>query len=289
MSAPLTGKFQDHYQVLGVDSKADLAAIERAFHQLSARFDPSNKETGNPEKLQAVTQAYEVLADPDLRKAFDNLRGGSGAETKPAFSGARFFETLGTESTRRLAILCILYDRRLKKPSAPGLSLRQLEGMIYATPDQLQFAMWYLKQRGHVASDDKSNVAITFAGIDYLENNIPEAEPILAILKPGCMEGAPAAGPPAKEASEPAPSRNRPPDTSGDLASLAAAMGEAPEPAGAGAPKSSLAAVSKPAPAAAPAGASQIHGGPRAAHPVRRVISIPPRNPNAAPKPGESR
>jgi hypothetical protein len=65
-------------------------------------------------------------------------------------------------------------------------------------------------------------------------------------------------------------------------------MGEAPEPAGAGAPKSSPAAVPKPAPAAAPAGTSQTHGA-KAAHPVRRVISIPPRNPNAAPKPGESR
>lgn len=287
MSAPVAGKFQDHYQVLGIDAKADLAAIERAFRQLAARYDPANKESGDPHKLQAVTQAYEVLADPDLRKAFDNLRGGNAAESKPTFSGAQFFQTLGTEGVRRLAILCILYDRRLKKPSTPGLSLRQLEGMIFATPDQLQFAMWYLKQRGHVASDDKSNVAITFAGIDYLENHPPDPEPILAILKPGCVEGTAPAAPPPQDAPETAPAGNSSNGPSADLARLVAATTGEPEPAATVAGKP-IPAVSKLPPTAGPGVPAHSHAT-KPPHPVRRVISIPPRNPNSAPKPGESR
>lgn len=290
MSAPLAGRFQDHYQVLGIDAKADSAAIERAFRDLSARYDPANADTGDKDKLEAVKLAYEVLSDPELRKSFDALRGGPGAEDKLTFSGAGFFRLIESENARRLAILCILYDRRLRRPSKPGLSLRQLESMIHATPDQLQFAMWYLKQRGQVASDDKSNVAITFAGIDFLESCKPHAEDVMAVLKASCVEADETARQP-----EPAPPPAQAPaapdggETHGELASLAVALETAAKPAQPEPRVPAAAAPQKqPAPAATqprqapfpPAQPVHSHVPKPAPAPVRRVISIPPRRPN---------
>jgi len=61
--------------------------------------------------------------------------------------------------------------------------MRQVEGMMKVTSEELQFSIWYLKQRGYVASDDKSNVTITVQGMEHLETNMPPVEGILALIK----------------------------------------------------------------------------------------------------------
>ena len=73
----------------------------------------------------------------------------------------------------RTALLCLLYDRRRLKPFTPGLSMRRVENILECTSEGLSFALWYLKQRNMVASDDKSNLQITVEGMDYLETNPP--------------------------------------------------------------------------------------------------------------------
>jgi hypothetical protein len=56
--------------------------------------------------------------------------------------------------------------------------------MLQASSEELSFALWYLKQRGHVVSDDKSNLQLTADGMDYLERNPPTAEAVLPLIKP---------------------------------------------------------------------------------------------------------
>jgi curved DNA-binding protein len=183
MSAPVAGKFQDHYHVLGVEPGADSETIQKAYSKLAARFHPNNKDTGDPEKFKAVNQAYEVLADPGARQAFDELRGGPKQEAAPKFSGAQFFDVIAGETIRRQSLLCVLYDRRQKKPATPGLSMRQIESMIKISQEELQFSIWYLKQRSYVASDDKSNLTITVQGMEHLEQNLPSPDAILSMVR----------------------------------------------------------------------------------------------------------
>jgi curved DNA-binding protein CbpA len=183
MSAPVAGKFQDHYEVLGVEVNADSSAIQLAYSELSQKYDLSNIETGDAEKLEAVSLAYEVLSQPDLRKEFDKLKGVGEDQSGPKFSGLEFFESLGRETGMRSAILCVLYDRRRAKPFTPSLSMRHLENILAASTDQLAFALWYLKQRGLVTSDDKSSLQISVEGMEHLESLRPSSENVMPWIK----------------------------------------------------------------------------------------------------------
>ena len=75
MSSGAAGKFQDHYILLGIETNADSDTIQAAYSRLAQKFHPSNPETGDKTKFDAVNQAYEVLADPTLRAAFDKVKG----------------------------------------------------------------------------------------------------------------------------------------------------------------------------------------------------------------------
>src|SRR5580700_7962827 len=109
MSAPVSGKFQDHYIVLGVEPNADSETIQAAYTALAQKYHPSNPTTGDQEKFGALNQAYEVLCDPALRATFDQLKGVD-RDGGPKFSGADFFRALALSAGLRSAILCILYD-----------------------------------------------------------------------------------------------------------------------------------------------------------------------------------
>jgi len=191
MSAPLAGKFQDHYALLGVDPKADSETIQQAYSKLAQKYNPKSP-TADAEKFEAVNQAYEVLMDPSLRNAFDQVKGVTREESIPKFSGAAFFEALGREAAMRLAILCVLHDRRRTNPSRPGLSMRHLENIVDATTDEVISSLWYLKQRGLAVSDDKSSLQITVDGMDFLETRKPTPEDVMPFIK-GATLPAPAA------------------------------------------------------------------------------------------------
>lgn len=193
MSAPLAGKFQDHYAVLDIDPKADSEIIQRAYAKLAQKYHPSSS-TADPEKFAAVNMAYEILADPALRREFDRIKGVGQEEGPPRFSGLNFFEALGRDSLLRSALLCVLYDRRRTKPFTPSLSMRQLEGTLDITPEELGAALWYLKKRGLVSSDDKSSLQITVDGMDFLENNKPEPDAVMKFIKPAAVAGGESVG-----------------------------------------------------------------------------------------------
>ncbi len=190
MSAPLAGKFQDHYAVLGIDPKSDSETIQRAYAKLAQKYYPNNSATANAEMFEAVNMAYETLSDPELRGVFDKLKGVGQEESGPKFSGMEFFDALGRDSLLRAAILCVLYDRRRTKPSAPSLSMRHLEVIVEAAETELSSALWYLKQRGLAASDDKSSLQITVDGMDFLESNQPAPEDVMVFIKPAAVASA---------------------------------------------------------------------------------------------------
>lgn len=194
MSSTPAGKFQDHYAVLGIDPKADLASIKTAHHNLTLRYDP----TTDAEKYEAVSIAFEVLSDPALRKSFDKLKGVNQNEGSPRFSGPGFFDGLRRDAALRVAVLCILQDRRRSRPSMPSMSMRQLEEMLEATNDELIVALWYLKHRCYVISDDKSSLQVTADGLDYLESKQPSPELVMPLIKAPVQQQKPSSSvPPA--------------------------------------------------------------------------------------------
>jgi molecular chaperone DnaJ len=66
----------DHYKTLGVDRKASQEEIKKAYRKLARQYHPdTNKEAGAEERFKQISEAYDVLGDPEKRKRYD--RGGS--------------------------------------------------------------------------------------------------------------------------------------------------------------------------------------------------------------------
>src|SRR3954466_5518064 len=66
----------DYYKVLGVDRKASQEDIKKAYRKLARQYHPdTNSDAGAEERFKQISEAYDVLGDPEKRKAYD--RGGS--------------------------------------------------------------------------------------------------------------------------------------------------------------------------------------------------------------------
>ena len=74
----------DHYQTLGVDRDASPEQIKRAYRKLARQLHPDvNSGHDAEERFKAVSQAYDVLCDPDKRAAYDR-----GADPYASVGGA---------------------------------------------------------------------------------------------------------------------------------------------------------------------------------------------------------
>ncbi len=69
-------KYLDYFQILGLQRDASLDDVKNAFRKLARKFHP-DLNNGNKEyesKFKDISQAYEILSDPDKRKRYEQLR-----------------------------------------------------------------------------------------------------------------------------------------------------------------------------------------------------------------------
>ncbi|WBW50313.1 J domain-containing protein [Peptoniphilus equinus] len=68
-------KYRDYYEILGVDKHADEKAIKRAYRKLAKKYHPdvNGGDAAAQEKFKEVTEAYEVLSDPDKKQKYDTF------------------------------------------------------------------------------------------------------------------------------------------------------------------------------------------------------------------------
>jgi DnaJ-class molecular chaperone len=65
---------KDYYAILGVAKGADDNAIKKAYRKLALKYHPDkNKEADAAKKFQDISEAFQVLSDPEKRKIFDQF------------------------------------------------------------------------------------------------------------------------------------------------------------------------------------------------------------------------
>lgn len=70
-------KFQDYYDVLGVERDASPEQIKKAYRKLALKWHP-DQHTGSKapeaaERFKRISEAYEVLSDPEKRARYDRF------------------------------------------------------------------------------------------------------------------------------------------------------------------------------------------------------------------------
>lgn len=88
-------KYKDYYEILGVDRGADQDEIQKAFRKLARKYHPDvNQDAGDGEKFKEISEAYEVLRDPEKRKRYDSLgpdwRAGQDFRPPPGWENVHF-------------------------------------------------------------------------------------------------------------------------------------------------------------------------------------------------------
>ena len=67
--------YRDYFKVLGVERGADADTVKRAFRKLARQYHPDVNpgDQGAEAKFKEISEAYEVLSDPDKRRRYEQF------------------------------------------------------------------------------------------------------------------------------------------------------------------------------------------------------------------------
>jgi curved DNA-binding protein CbpA len=161
----------DYYEVLQVSDSAEPETINRVYRIFAQRYHPDNKETGNEARFREITDAYQVLSNPEKRARYDATNQQRRKDRwRVVAAGADSENNFELEQVVRLTVLEALYTKRRLDAQNPGIYLLELEKMIGRPREHLEFTLWFLTQKKLINTDD-SRMYLTADGAEYLEES----------------------------------------------------------------------------------------------------------------------
>ena len=165
----------DYYEILQISTNAEPDTIHRVYRLLAQRFHPDNAESGNEVQFRKLSEAYQVLSDPESRAKYDVAHQRQRQDRwKLVSSGAEAENDFEIEQHVRLTVLEVLYTRRRTEPGDPGVTPLDLERLIGRAREHLEFTIWYLNQKKWITRSDNSALVITADGAEFLESHYKE-------------------------------------------------------------------------------------------------------------------
>ena len=144
----------DYYEILGVERTAEEVEIKRSYRKLAIKYHP-DRNPGNPaaaEKFKEISQAYEVLGDPEKRELYD--RYGEDAFKNHGMGGGQgfndpfdIFSSFFGGQNGGVAVSSFFGGGRRRSPNAPqdGSDLRyeleiELEEAVLGVDKDIEFS-----------------------------------------------------------------------------------------------------------------------------------------------------
>jgi hypothetical protein len=159
----------DYYEVLQISPNADPDMIHRVYRLLAQRYHPDNTTSGDEKTFRKITDAYEVLSEPEKRAAYDVHLHAYRQIRWRIFDQRQAAMGKLAEKSKRRGILELLYTQRCNEPEKPSMNLHELEDLLGCPREHLEFSLWYLKENGLVARMDNGRFSVTAKGVDWAE------------------------------------------------------------------------------------------------------------------------
>jgi curved DNA-binding protein CbpA len=194
-------EFIDYYELMQISPNAEPETIQRVYRMLASRYHPDNAHTGDTAKFVRLNEAYETLSSREARAAYDLEYQVRRTQPLGVFNLREFADGIDGEENRRMGVLCLLYGRRRTNPDHSGMSILEFESLMSMPREHLMFTLWYLKEKGVLRQDESSDFAITAAGVDEVEKNLPSHRVLYNLLK-AAEDGQPRSEMPVSPASE---------------------------------------------------------------------------------------
>lgn len=119
----MSSKYVDYYKVLGVSKDISQNDMQRAYRKLARKYHPDvNKDPGAEDKFKEISEAYEVLKDPEKRKMYDELgpnwQQGQDFRTPPGWENVHFNFGSGGDAGGFSDFFNDLFGGRRSRPGA---------------------------------------------------------------------------------------------------------------------------------------------------------------------------
>ncbi len=162
----------DHYEALQISANAEPDTIHRVYRLLAQRLHPDNKESGDDARFRSITEAYQILSDPERRAQYDiEYERRRRQRWQLASQSAHADNDFEAERIARITVLEVLYARRRTEPYDPSVTQFDLEALTGKPREHLEFTIWFLMQKKFISRTDGMAITITADGVEFIEQN----------------------------------------------------------------------------------------------------------------------
>lgn len=163
--------FIDYYELLEINPSANVELIETAVRAQLRRYSPQNAKSGDETKFELVKKAYLALSNAKSRSAYDAEYKRQSNSAPKGIQRRIATEALEDQARKRVSVLTVMYERMLEKPQDGSLTAIEISTGVGYDVLHLEFALWFLREKGYIARTDVGDLRITAEGVEWLEES----------------------------------------------------------------------------------------------------------------------